>query len=128
MRILGIDFGLKKIGMAVAEGSLAEPFSVIRYKEEKKAIEKIQEIVRSENVDKVVVGVSEGEMLFESKKFCEKLAEALKTPVVTFDETLSTRDAQTLSQQAGIKRKKRKKMEDAFAATVMLQLYLDGNV
>jgi putative Holliday junction resolvase len=51
----------------------------------------------------------------------------ISIPVVTFDETLSTKEAQILSKEAGIGQKKRHQMEDAYAATIMLQNFLDFN-
>ncbi len=112
MKILGIDYGRSKIGLALAEGSLATPWKVVRASELRRILEK-------ENFDKIVVGVSEGEMGEESKEFAEGLG------AETFDETLTSQDAQRLSLEAGLSRKKRRGMEDAFAATIMLQSYLD---
>ena len=127
MRLLGIDFGRAKIGLAVSEGFLAEPYSVIRYEDEKELLEKIKVLVDKEQIDKVVVGVSEGKSAEEATSFGEKLRE-LGLEVIFFDETLSTVSAQELSREAGMKRKKRKALEDAFAASVMLQSFLDSNV
>lgn len=120
MNILGIDYGRKKIGMAISGGSIAKPLKVIRVNSFKEGVEKVLQNIRVLQVKKVVVGVSEGEMGDESRKFAKEIG------AITFDETLSTYDAQTLSMQAGINRKKRKNMEDAFAAAVMLQNYIDS--
>lgn len=122
MRILGIDYGRRKIGLAIAEGPLAEPLRVIQYSDIKMLGEKIGKIIKELRIEKVVVGVSEGEMGEESKKFAQSLG------AETFDETLTTHEAQKLSRLAGIKRKKRKSMEDAFAAAIMLQSYLENHV
>ena len=127
MRLLGIDYGRAKIGLALSEGFLAEPYSVIRYEDEKELFEKIKTIVDKEGIDKAVVGVSEGKSAEEARSFGEKLG-SLGIEVTFFDETLSTHSAQELSWQAGIKRKKRKALEDAFAASVMLQSFLESNV
>jgi len=124
---LGIDFGRAKIGLAVSEGFLAEPYSVIRYEDEKELLEKIKVLVDKEQIDKVVVGVSEGKSAEEATSFGEKLRE-LGLEIIFFDETLSTVSAQELSREAGMKRKKRKALEDAFAASVMLQSFLESNV
>ena len=124
---MGIDFGRAKIGLAVSEGFLAEPYSVIRYEDEKELLEKIKVLVDKEQIDKVVVGVSEGKSAEEATSFGEKLRE-LGLEVIFFDETLSTVSAQELSREAGMKRKKRKALEDAFAASVMLQSFLESNV
>jgi RNase H-fold protein (predicted Holliday junction resolvase) len=112
MKILGIDYGRSKIGLAVAESSLAEPWKVV-------APGEIENILKSEKFDKVVVGISEGEMGAESKKFAESIG------AETFDETLTSQDAQRMSREAGIPVKKRHEMEDAYAASIMLQNFLD---
>ena len=124
---MGIDFGRAKIGLAVSEGFLAEPYSVIRYEDEKELLEKIKVLVDKEKIDKVVVGVSEGKSAEEATSFGEKLRE-MGLEIAFFDETLSTVSAQELSREAGMKRKKRKALEDAFAASVMLQSFLESNV
>ena len=122
MKILGIDYGRKKIGLAVSEGVLVEPWKVLRVNNLNDSIQKIEKEIEIEKPDRVVVGVSEGEMGLESKKFAEMVG------AETFDETLSTHRAQELSMQANIPRKKRKNLEDAYAAAVMLQSYLDRYV
>src|SRR3989304_3485598 len=100
MRLLGIDFGRSNIGLAVSEGFLAEPYSVIRYEDEKELLEKIKVLVDKEQIDKVVVGVSEGKSAEEATSLGEKLRE-LGLEVIFFDETLSTVSAQELSREAG---------------------------
>lgn len=119
MKILGIDYGRKKIGLAIADGSLSEPLRVIRYSDTRILSEKLKKIIKENKIEKIVVGISEGEMGEESKRFAEKIG------AETFDETLSTHNAQELSKEAKVGRKKRKELEDAYAAAVMLQSYLD---
>ncbi|MEK7112301.1 MAG: Holliday junction resolvase RuvX [Patescibacteria group bacterium] len=126
MRILGIDYGQKKIGLAFAEGSLAEPFKVLRVGSDEEALIKLGKVVKEEGVERIVVGISEAQMGGRSRKFGLRLRARLRTPVEFFDETLSTQDARRLSFQSGVSRKKRKQMEDAFAAALMLQSYLDN--
>ena len=116
MRILGIDYGRSKIGLAIAEGSLAEPWKVIRSAD---PVTEIKSLVEKEKFDKIIVGVSESKMGEESKEFARALG------AETSDETLTSQDAQRLSLEAGLSRKKRHGMEDAFAAAIMLQNYLD---
>ncbi|KKS96142.1 MAG: hypothetical protein UV71_C0001G0016 [Microgenomates group bacterium GW2011_GWC1_43_13] len=119
MKILGIDYGRRKVGLAIANGPLAAPWKVIKYKDAKVLIENIKEIIRKEGIEKTVVGVSEGEMGEESKKFAREIG------AVTFDETLSTQDAQIRSLEAEIGQRKRHEMEDAYAAAIILQNFLD---
>ena len=119
MKTLGIDYGRSKIGIAVGVETFSEPLKVIHINSFEDAVQKIKKEIEIEKPDKIIVGISEGEMGEESKKFAEIIG------AKTFDETLTSKDAQTLSIQAGIGQKKRHEMEDAYAASIMLQNYLD---
>lgn len=125
--ILGIDYGKKKIGLAISDlvSKLADPLEVIKFDLQEDAIEKIEKIVSEIGVKKIVLGISEGKTAKETKVFGDILQKKLNLPIIYFDETLSTQLAQQMSINAGIKRKKRKDMEDAFAAALILQSYLD---
>lgn len=125
MRILAIDYGRKKIGLAVATTMLAEAYGVVRCKSSHSAIEKIRKVVEKEKIEKIVVGLSEGKMAKETKRFAEMLGRQLDLPIYFQDESLSTQRAQDLSIQAGVKRRKRKEFEDAYTAALILQDYLD---
>lgn len=125
MTILGIDYGRKKMGLAIATGALADPYKVIKFGSPEEAVSILEKIVRDEGIEKIVVGISEGEMGRESKAFGEELSQKVGIEVEFEDETLSTQDSQALSILAGAGRKKRKEMEDAFAAALMLQSYLE---
>ncbi|HWA52204.1 MAG TPA: Holliday junction resolvase RuvX [Patescibacteria group bacterium] len=126
--IIAFDFGLKKVGVAIASLKLAEPLVVIRYETQEELFKKLKELIEKEKPETVVVGLSEGIMEEKSKEFGDKIFEVFNIPVRFSDETLSTQDAQNLSLAAGLKRKKRKEMEDAYAAAVMLQNFIDLNL
>lgn len=125
MKILGIDYGRAKVGLAIAEGGFASPLSVAKVKSWEDAVRKVEDVVTVENVENVVVGVAEGKMAKEQEKFAQTLAIALSVPVDIQDETLSTQDAQEMAISGGVPQKKRRKLEDAYAATIMLQSWLD---
>lgn len=131
MKILGIDYGRAKVGLAVAEAGLAEPWKVIKVGSVESAIEKVVQVITSlpagRQVVKVVVGVSEQKMGQEQESFAQSLAKIVNVPVETWDETLSTQEAQRQSIAAGVPLKRRRLLEDAFAATVMLQSYLENH-
>lgn len=128
MNILGLDYGRKKIGVAISFGKLSEPLQVIRYKDYSKMINHIKRIIEKQKIGKVVVGISEGEMAKESKEFASQFTvHGSQFTVELFDETLSSHDAQIMSIQSGMGRKRRKEMEDAFAASIMLQNYIDSS-
>jgi len=128
MKILGIDYGKAKVGLALADDNvkLAYPLSVLRFKERSDLEEKIKAVVEKEEIEKVVIGLSEGVFRREIEGFGAALKKKLNIPVVFWDETLTTKEAQTLSIEAGIKRKKRKALEDAYAASIILESYLES--
>jgi len=131
MKILGLDYGQSKIGLAMVESSsLPYPLQVLKVKGAL-PIGRLADLIKESGVEKVVVGVSEGRMKMETLAFVSRLKDYLKNrgikaEIVTWDETLSTREAERLSIEAGIGRKKRKKMEDAYAAALILENYLRG--
>ncbi len=103
--ILGIDYGLKNIGLAISEGEIAEPYQVVHN------IAAIKKIVKELNVTHLIVGVSEGTSGELATNFGKNLAAVLHLPLDFIDETLS-------SYEAGPK-------AHAKAAAVILQRYLD---
>ncbi len=125
MRLLGIDYGLRKIGLAISEGQFARPFCVIRLSEKSRALRKIAKIVQEQNIKKIVIGISEGKMAKLSKEFGKMLSKKLKIEVNYVDETLSTSDAQDFAIQAHIPQRKRRRLEDAYSAALILQRYLE---
>lgn len=116
--ILGIDYGRAYIGLAISEGSLAEPKETLRIKVVGSEIGDIEKRAKDWNVEKVIIGVSEGKMAVETKKWGKKLSEMLQLPVEFVDETLS-------SIEAGESKDKSK--DHSKAAAVILQRYLDDN-
>lgn len=126
MKLLGIDYGRRKIGIATSDSPLAEPHSVIQVANFDDGVSKACALVEKLQAEKVVVGLSESEMGKESRKFGQVLETLTKIPVVFQDETLSSWQANQMAIEAGKKRTKRKAMEDAYAAAVMLQNYIDS--
>ena len=127
-KILGIDYGRKKIGLAIgdSDAKLAEPYIVIRFENIYEVLKKVAQVVQVEHVNKIVLGISEGKMANEQKGFGKRLHDKLGIEVIYQDETLTTKEAQRLSIEAGINRKKRKGLEDAYSAALILQSYLDN--
>jgi putative Holliday junction resolvase len=117
MRILGIDFGEKKIGLAFSEGLLAEPVGVM------KSFKEVVKFCQKQEIEKIVIGLSEGESARRQKRFGQRLAELTGLLVEFQDETLTTQEALRKMKEVGKKVKGRK--EDAFAASLILQGYLD---
>lgn len=124
-KILAIDFGLKKVGLAIADtdSKLSRPLTVLRAEKADELLEKVRRLIKSEEADEIVVGVSEGHMGSLSRKFGEDLAMNLGIKVNFIDETLTTHDAQELSILSGKSRKRRKEMEDAYSAALILDSF-----
>jgi putative Holliday junction resolvase len=132
MAILGLDVGEKRIGVALAEGLLAIPLTVIDRRVEEIDIELIMALVEEYRAERIVVGLPRlmngtiGTQAEEILSFSGALAEHVDIPVDTWDERLSTVTAERLLIDTGMKRKKRKGKLDAMAAAIILQAYLDG--
>lgn len=123
MKILGIDFGLAKIGLAIADNSLAQPLGVVRNCQ--KTLTKIVRLTRQEQIEKIVIGVSQGEIGQKAKEYGKKLGQKAGLKISFQDETLTTREAIDKMIEVGKKKKYRQEKEDAFAAAIILQTYLD---
>ncbi len=132
MAILGLDVGEKRIGVALAEGLLAIPLTVIDRRVEETDMELIIALVQEHRAERIVVGLPRsmngniGTQAEEILSFSGALAEHVDIPVDTWDERLSTVTAERLLIDTGMKRKKRKGKLDAMAAAIILQAYLDG--
>lgn len=129
MRYLGIDYGLKKMGLAISEGQIAAPFKVLEISGLNDAVSKTTHVIKKENIDRVVIGVPEsGEAKTAVRKFISKLKESLKNKTVSVieaPETLSSISAKNLMIDLGLGEKARQK-EDAYAAAIILQDFLDS--
>ena len=126
MRILGIDYGLVKVGLALADDSLAQPFGVLE--NNSRLIEKIDEICQTNEVGKIVIGSPEGKMAQKLKEFVQKLSQVTDLPLDFQDETLTSQEATAKMIEAGKRKKYRQTKSDAFAAAIILQTYLDTHV
>ena len=133
MSTLGLDFGQKRIGVAIAaaEGLLAIPIDVIDRTEEEADMQARLALIKEWGVNRVVVGLplsmdgSIGKQAEEVIAFSKALSHRTSVPIDTWDERLSTVAAECLMRDAGVKRDKRKAHRDAMAAAIILQGYLD---
>ena len=123
MNLLAIDYGKKRIGIAFASASFAEPIALLDNTD--RVNQQIIKLVRAYKAQRVIVGLSEGEMAQETKTFAAGLEEQLKLPLVFHDETLSSYEAN--SKLMHKKRGYRAKPQDSYQAAVMLQDYLDSH-
>ncbi|MBI5419576.1 MAG: Holliday junction resolvase RuvX [Deltaproteobacteria bacterium] len=133
-RLLGLDFGSRRIGMAVSDplGVTAQPLPAIQRQGEKKDIEAVASVAGEHEVEGVVVGLpllldgGEGTQAVLARRFGEKLRERLGLPVVTWDERFTTAQAERHLIDSGMRREKRKKVRDSLSAVFLLQSALDA--
>ena len=133
MRSLGLDIGDKRIGVALGDptGTLASPFTILEGGDEMASIEAIADIVIQRQVIQIVVGLprsmdgSIGKQAEKVEAFVQKLRTRIEVPVIFRDERLSTVSARRLRREVNTKRAKQKVRDDAVAAALILQGYLD---
>ena len=136
MRIMGLDFGSKTVGVAVSDPLLitAQGVEIVRRKEENKlrqTLARIEELIQEYEVEEIVLGLpknmndTEGARVELTMDFKEKLERRTGLPVQLWDERLTTVAADKAMMEAGIRRENRKDYVDMIAATLILQGYLD---
>lgn len=128
MNILGIDYGRKKIGLAQGDTltKLAIPLKVLKVASALEAVTKVVDLADELGVGTIVVGLSGKEMADETQVFAATLKEKVSVPLVFVDENFTTQMAQQKALSAGMKAGKRRSLEDAFAAALILQEYFDS--
>ena len=136
MRIMGLDYGSKTVGVAVSDplGLTAQGIEIVRRKSENKlrqTLARIEEIAKEYGVEKIVLGFPKhmnndiGERAEKSLEFKEMLERRTDLPVVMWDERLTTVEADRTMMDTGIRRENRKEYVDMIAAVFILQGYLD---
>ena len=132
-RILGLDFGRARIGVAISDELqlLAHPLETIESSSADKVARRVQKIVAEKQVDCVVVGLPRqmngaiGPAAEKTQHFVEKLRPLVSCEVVTWDERLSTVAAERALRDAGKKTRETRGIRDQVAAQIILQGYLD---
>ena len=136
MRIMGLDFGSKTVGVAISDPLLitAQGVEIIRREHEDKLRQtcaRIEALIGQYEVEKIVLGLpknmnnTEGERVEKTLSFCDMLKRRTGLEVVMWDERLTTVAADRTMMEAGIRRENRKEYVDMIAATLILQGYLD---
>jgi putative Holliday junction resolvase len=122
---LAIDFGTKRIGLAVSKGTLAVPLVVLPNQDD--LFDELIRIIQEEEIKKIIVGLSENEMAIKTREFAEELKKKIDIPIVFSDETLSSQEVEKRIQQQGIKKSVRSGPIDHFAAAIILEEWLEQN-
>jgi putative Holliday junction resolvase len=130
-RFLGIDFGEKRIGLAISEGTLAVPLLTLRRRDDRSALEEIAAIARREAVGRLVVGEplgldgTRGPAARRARRFAERLAALTGLPLELVNESLTSVEAAERLRAAGIDPRRHPEKLDAVAAQILLQEALD---
>ena len=124
MRYLGIDFGLRHVGLAIADGPLAEPLGEKKYLDLGKLFNYLKRVGEEQEIDKIIMGLPEGKLAETVKKFGDDLTSFTGLEVIYQDETLSTQEARLKLIEAGKPQLKRR-LDHQAAAALILQDFLD---
>jgi len=136
MRIMGLDFGSKTVGVAISDPLLitAQGIEIIRRKEENKlrqTLARIEELIEEYQVTEIVLGLpknmndTEGPRAELSREFKDKLERRTGLKVTLWDERLTTVEADNIMMEAGIRRENRKDYVDMIAAQLILEGYME---
>ena len=134
MRIMGLDFGSKTVGVAVSDALLitAQGIEIVRREQENKlrrSLARIEELIKEYEVEKIVLGLPKnmdgscGERVEKTMEFKAMLERRTGLEVIMWDERLTTVAADRLMMEANVRREDRKKYVDSIAATFILQGY-----
>lgn len=134
MRILGVDFGDKNIGLAVSDKLLitAQALGSYRVKNEEEDKKYFKDLVSKYEIEEIVIGLplrmngTPGTRVQKTRKFASWLENVLKLPIVFWDERLTTKQAIDILNQQKISGKKKKKLKDQISAAIILSVYLES--
>ena len=136
MRILGLDYGEKRIGIALCDelGLTAQGLPTLIRKTKKHDLEILAALIETYSVERIVIGYpvrldgSEGIQCEKVNRYAALLDKTFCLPVIKWPETLSTKEAENILIDSGMRWQKRKKTVDQLAACIILQNYLDSAV
>jgi putative Holliday junction resolvase len=134
VRILGLDPGTKRVGVAISDElkTIATPLECIPAEPFKRLVARLKELIAARQVERIVVGMprnmdgSYGPAAARVQQFVAALQQAIDLPIQTWDERLTTVMADRLLRQAELRSPQRKAKVDAAAAALLLQSYLDA--
>jgi putative holliday junction resolvase len=134
MRILAIDHGSKRIGIAVSDElkMIAQPLEFIPAEPFARFVARLEELILEKEVESILVGLprnmdgSYGPAAEKAQEFVTTLKGVVSVPIKTWDERLTSAQANRILIQGNVRRDKRKEKVDAMAAAILLQSYLDG--
>jgi putative Holliday junction resolvase len=134
MRILALDHGTKRIGVAVSDETrtIAQPLEFIPAEPFADFLERLKQLIREKEVDLILIGLprnmdgSYGPAAQKVEAFVAVLRSAVTVPIKSWDERLTSAQANRILIEGRVRREKRKAKVDQMAAAILLQSYLDG--
>ena len=134
MRTLALDHGSKRVGVAISDemGIIAQPLEFLPAKPRETLLQRLRDIVDNREVGEVLVGMPRnmngtyGPAAEQAREFVEDLKAVLAVPVKTWDERLTSAQANRALIEGGVRRDQRKARVDQTAAAILLQSYLDS--
>jgi putative holliday junction resolvase len=134
MRILALDHGTKRIGVAISDETavIAQPLEFLAAEPRADFLQRLKDIVDSRQVGEILVGIPRnmngtyGPAAAKAREFVAALEKVLTIPVKTWDERLTTVQASRFLIETGMRREKRRERVDQTAAAILLQSYLDS--
>ena len=134
MRVLAIDHGTKRIGLAISDelGMIAQPLEFVAAEPFNQFLARLKEIIQTKQVELLLVGMprnmdgSYGPAALKVQEFVGVLKEAVAIPIQTWDERLTSAQANRFLIEANVRRKDRKSKVDKTAAAILLQSFLDS--
>jgi putative Holliday junction resolvase len=136
MRVLAIDHGSKRMGIALSDetATIAQPLEFIPAEPFADFLARLKQLITDKQVDQILVGMprnmdgSYGPAALKVQEFVAVLKEMIAIPIKTWDERLTSAQANRMLIQADVRRDKRKQRVDAAAAAILLQSYLDSRL
>jgi putative holliday junction resolvase len=134
MRILALDHGTKRIGIALSDElkMIAQPMEFVLTEPFTDFVKRLKEIIREKEVELILIGMprnmdgSYGPAALKVQQFIAVLKDLVAIPIKTWDERLTSAQAQRFLIQGGVRRQERKEKVDKMAASILLQSYLDS--
>lgn len=136
MRVLAIDHGTKRMGIALSDetATIAQPLEFIPAEPFNDFLARLKQLLTEKQVDQILIGMprnmdgSYGPAALKVQEFVAVLKETIAVPIKTWDERLTSAQANRMLIQAEVRRDKRKQRVDAAAAAILLQSYLDSRL
>lgn len=132
-RILALDFGQKRIGLALSDGEMISGYETIVYRQLDEALQKVGQICRKEAIEAMVIGIPRNKETLQAQKihkFAIELAKNLNLPIHYVDESLTSKEAERILANSNLdpKSEKYKREIDKLSAKMILEQYIRNKV